>query len=166
MDGVFQTALVEVFGGKALGNGNNRIAFGHDGSIYVGKTALSWAGDKGIVRVKWKGAEFFALEKVKATRGGFDLTFTEEVDPATLSSIAIEGNTYKYHKAYGSPKVDVTSMPVKNAERTDQGRGIRIDIGGLKEGYLHAIDLTGLRSKNGKPLMGKKAWYHAIKAPK
>lgn len=166
VDGVFQTALVEVFGGKALGNGNNRIAFGHDGSIYVGKTALSWAGDKGIVRVKWKGAEFFALEKVKATPGGFDLTFTEEVDPATLSSIAIEANTYKYHKAYGSPKVDVTPMPLKNAERTDQGRGIRIDIGGLKEGYLHAIDLTGLRSKNGKPLMGKKAWYHAIKVPK
>lgn len=166
VDGVFQTGLTAMFDGSKLGKGNNRIVFGNDGSIYVGKTALSWAGENGIARIKWNGKPFFAVEKIKAVSGGFALAFTEEVDPNTLSNIKVESNTYKYHKQYGSPKEDVKEMPVVKSELLNKGLAIRIDLGGLREGYLHAIDLTGVRSKSGSKVMGGKVWYQVIKAPK
>lgn len=166
VDGVFQTGLTAMFDGSPLGKGNNRIVFGKDGSMYVGKTALSWAGDSGIARIKWNGKPFFVVEKIKAVSGGFSLTFAEEVDPSTLSTITVESNTYNYFKQYGSPKVDVKTMPVVKSEIADKGRNVRIDLGGLREGYLHAIDLTGVRSKSGSKVMGGKIWYQVIKAPK
>jgi hypothetical protein len=166
VDGVFQTGLTPMFDGSKLGLGNNRIVFGNDGSMYVGKTALSWAGDRGITRIKWNGKPFFAVDKIKAVSGGFSLSFSEEVDASTLPKIAVESNTYNYFKQYGSPKVDKQAMPVVKSELSDQGRTVRIDLGGLKEGYLHAIDLTGVRSKSGSKLMGGKIWYQVIKAPK
>jgi glucose/arabinose dehydrogenase len=166
VDGVFQTGLTAMFDGSKLGLGNNRIVFGNDGSMYVGKTALSWAGDKGITRIKWNGKPFFAVDKIKAVSGGFSLSFSEDVDAATLSTIAVESNTYNYFKQYGSPKVDKQAMPVVKSEVSNQGRTVRIDLGGLKEGYLHAIDLTGVRSKSGSKVMGGKIWYQVIKAPK
>ena len=166
VDGVYQTALVAMFDGSPLGKGNNRIAFGKDGSMYVGKTHLSWAGESGITRIKWNGDSFPALEQVKAVPKGFALRFTEKIDPKTISTIAVENNTYKYHKTYGSPKVDVQKMEVRDAKLLDDGVTVTLDLGGLKEGYLHAIDMTGVRSVDGKPLLGKKAWYQVIKAPK
>lgn len=166
VDGVYQTGLVAMFDGSPLGKGNNRIVFGKDGSMYVGKTHLSWAGDSGITRIKWNGTSFPALEKIKAIPGGFALRFTEKMNPDTLSTIAVESNTYKYHSVYGSPKVDVQQMEVRGVKLLDDGVTVMLDLGGLKEGYLHAIDLTGVRSADGKALSGKKVWYQVIKAPK
>lgn len=166
VDGVFQTGLTAMFDGSPLGKGNNRIAFGNDGSVYIGKTALSWAGDNGIARIKWNGKLFFVVEKMKAVSKGFSLTFSEEVDPATLSTITVESNTYNYFKQYGSPKVDKQAMPVVKSEVSDKGRVVRVELGSLKEGYLHAIDLTGVRSKSGNKVMGGKIWYQVLKAPK
>ncbi|MFK7849358.1 MAG: sorbosone dehydrogenase family protein [Akkermansiaceae bacterium] len=166
VDGTYQTALVAMFDKSPLGKGNNRMTFGEDGSIYVGKTHLSWAGEEGITRIKWNGKPFPALESVKAQPNGFALKFSEKIDPKSLSSIKVESNTYHYHKKYGSPKVDVQEMPVKSAELVGEGDAVALEIGSLKEGYLHAIDLSGVRTANGKPLLGDKAWYQVIKAPK
>lgn len=166
VDGVFQTGLTAMFDGSPLGKGNNRIVFGNDGSMYVGKTALSWAGENGIARIKWNGKPFFVAEKIQAVNGGFSLTFSDELDTSTLSTIAVESNTYKYFKQYGSPKVDVQAMPVVKSQVSNKGRTVHIDLGGLKEGYLHAIDLTGVRSESGGKVMGGKIWYQVIKAPK
>lgn len=165
VDGIFQAGLIPMFDGAALGIGNNRIVFGKDGSMYVGKTRLSWAGESGIMKIKWKGEEFPALEKMKAVPGGFELGFTQKIDPKTLSTIKVECNTYKYHKAYGSPKVDVRVMEVKAAQLSADGRTLKLDLGGLVKGYLHGIDMSGLRSADGKGLNGKKVWYHVVKVP-
>jgi len=166
VDGVFQTALVPMFFGSPLGLGNNRIAFGKDGSMYVGKTALSWAGDKGIARVKWDGKPFFSLDAMKALPGGFALKFSEPVDPATLAKIVVRSHTYKYHAAYGSPKVDEQEMQVKAAKLSADGKTLTLDLGGLRQGYLHLVDMTALKSAAGGPLLGDKAWYQVVKAPK
>jgi hypothetical protein len=166
VDGVFQTGLTAMFDGSPLGKGNNRIVFGDDGAMYVGKTALSWAGDQGIARVKWNGKPIFTADKIHASSGGFSLTFSDEIDPKTISTIAVESHTYQYFKEYGSPKVDLQVMPVKKVDLAEQGRVVRIDLGELKEGYLHAIDLTGVRSKSGSAVMGGKIWYQVKKAPK
>lgn len=166
VDGVYQTALAPMFDNSPLGKGNNRIAFGQDGSMYVGKTHLSWAGEEGITRIKWNGKEFPAVEKIKALPDGFALKFTEKIDPKSLSSIKVESNTYKYHKQYGSPKVDVQEMPVKEVKLVGDGDTVTLTVGSLKEGYLHAIDMSGVRTADGEALLGKKAWYQVVKAPK
>lgn len=166
VEGVFQTALVPVFNGSPLENGGNRIAFGNDGAIYVGKTALSWAGGKGITKIKWNGKPFASLDKVNAVKGGFALHFSEPIDPSTLRRILVTSYTYKYHAEYGSPKVDEQEIDIKGTQLSTDGLTLVLDLGGLKEGYLHHINMEGLRTKAGKELLGANAWYHVIKAPK
>ena len=166
VDGVFQTALVPVFNDSPLGIGNNRMAFGTDGSLYVGKTALSWAGGNGITRIKWNGQPFASLDKIKALKNGFALRFSEPIDPTTLGELAVERHTYDYHADYGSPKVDKKEMKVKEAELSSDGLTLTLDIGALEEGYLHRIDMGGLRTTSGEKLLGENAWYQVVKAPK
>jgi len=163
--GVFQTALVPVFDGSPLGIGSNRMAFGTDGSLYVGKTALSWPGDKGIMKIKWNGKPFLSLDGIKAVKSGFELRFSEPLDSATLATLAIESHKYKYHADYGSPKVDEKKMDVKSTKLSTDGLTLSVDIGGLKQGYLHHINMSGLRSKSGSKVLGSQAWYQAVKTP-
>ncbi|QTN33885.1 hypothetical protein HZ994_16720 [Akkermansiaceae bacterium] len=165
VDGVFQTALVPMFMNSPLGKGNNRIVFGKDGAMYVGKTALSWAGDNGIARVKWDGKPFFSLDAMKALKGGFALKFSEPVDSASLGAIVVKSHTYKYHAAYGSPKVDEREMEVKAAKLSSDGKVLTLDLGALREGYLHLVDMSALKSASGSQLFGDKAWYQVVKAP-
>lgn len=166
VDGVFQTALVPMFDGSPLGRGSNRTAFGKDGSIYVGKTALSWAGGNGITRIKWYGKPFPYLERIKALPKGFALRFSEPIDSATLGKLSVKSHTYEYHEAYGAPKKDEQEIAVKNSDLSGDGLILTLDIGALKEGYLHLIDMSGLRTKDGGKILGNKAWYQVVKAPK
>ena len=46
--------------------GNNRLTWGNDGSLYVGRTKLSWPGDNGIQRVVWDGKVEFDIQGVTA----------------------------------------------------------------------------------------------------
>ncbi len=162
--GVFQTALVPVFDGSPLGLGNNRMTFGKDGSLYIGKTALSWAGGSGITKVKWNGKPFLSLDTIKAVKNGVELRFSEPLDPATLGTLVVDSHRYKYDANYGSPKMDGKVMDVK-ANLSDDGLTVGVDVGGLRKGYLHHIDMTGLRSPSGRKVLGANAWYQAVNVP-
>lgn len=166
VEGVFQAALVPVFNGSPLGMGSNRLAFGKDGSLYVGKTALSWAGGKGITRVKWKGTAFLSLDQIKARKEGFALRFSQPLDATSLETLAVTRHTYDYHQAYGAPKKDLTKLDVKNSKLSADGITLTFEIGALKEKYLHLIDMSGLKGRGGEKVLGHKAWYQVIKAPK
>jgi glucose/arabinose dehydrogenase len=167
VDGTFQTALVPFLDKSPLGIGNHRLAFGKDGAFYVGKTALSWAGGSGITRIKWNGKPFFSLDQIKARPAGFTLKFSQPVDPASIPAIVLHRHTYQYHANYGSPKVDDTVLPVTSAILAPDGLSLTLETAGpLKEKYLHFFDLTRLRSKSGDSLLGDKAWYEVVKAPK
>lgn len=166
VEGVFQTALVPIFDKSPLGIGNNRIVFGKDGSIYVGKTQLSWAGGKGIVRIKWKGKPYAQLEKIKALPKGFELVFSQAIDPATLGKLKVKSHTYAYHQAYGAPKAGEQEIVPKGVVISPNGLKLTLDIGPLKENRLHLIDMSGLFAKDGSKIHGDKAWYQVVKAPK
>lgn len=165
VDGRFQPALVPFLKGPDLGIGNHRLAFGKDGSLYIGKTALSWAGGFGIKRVKWNGKSFFSINSLEATPTGFTVQLSEAADPATLSGITAKRHTYKYSEAYGSPKIDETHLPVQASLSAD-GQTLTISLGPLKEKYLHLLDLEKLRSATGSNLLGDKAWYEMNLVPK
>jgi hypothetical protein len=146
--------------------GSNRLAFGKDGSLYVGKTQLSWAGGKGITRIKWNGKAFLSLDQIKAQKEGFALRFSQPLDAASLNKLTVSRHTYDYHQAYGAPKKDLTKLDVKHAKLSADGLTLTFEIGVLKEKYLHLIDMTGLLGKDGSKVLGNKAWYQVIKAPK
>jgi hypothetical protein len=166
VDGQFQTAMVPLFDGSPLGMGNNRLAFASDGSLYVGKTALSWPGSKGLMRIRWNGQAFFSLDGVKAQADGFELSFSQPVDQASLAKLVISRHTYDYHAAYGAPKKNLEKLALQNIERSADGRRITIKLGALREAYLHFFDLRSLRSEKGTKLLGDRAWYYVVKAPK
>lgn len=165
VDGTFQTALVPLFDGSPLGIGNNRLAFGKDGSLFVGKTALSWPGSKGITRIKWNGKAFLSLDGIKALPKGFSLRFSQPLDASTLKALSVKSHTYDYHEAYGAPKKDETDVEINASTLSEDGMTVTLDTGALKEKYLHLIDMTGLLSKEGGKILGNKAWYHVVKTP-
>ena len=99
-----QPNLVRVLDGSPMGIGTNRLVFGKDGSLYVGKTALSWTGGKGITRIKWNGKPVAYLEKIKATPRGFALNFSQPLDASTLRNLSVKRHTYQHHEDYGAPK--------------------------------------------------------------
>lgn len=134
--------------------------------MYVGKTALSWAGDNGIARVKWDGKPFLSLDAMKAVPGGFVLKFSQALDPETLEKISVASHTYEYRSNYGSPKKDEKAMEVKKTKLSADGKVLALDLGELREGYLHFVDMTELKSASGGALLGDKAWYQVIKTPK
>jgi glucose/arabinose dehydrogenase len=163
--GKFQPALVQFLVGSPLGIGNHRLAFGTDGSLYVGKTALSWPGSFGITRVKWKGTPFFSINSLKATSNGFTVALSEPADPATISSVTARRHTYTYSANYGSPIIDETKLPL-TASLSADGRTLTLVLGPLKEKYLHTLDFGNLRSAGGSNLLGDKAWYQVNQAPR
>ena len=65
-----------------------------------------------------------------------------------------------------SPKVAVEALPLEAAELSQDGLEVMLRCGPLAEGFLHLIDLGSVRTLDGKPLMGDRAWYHVIKAPR
>jgi hypothetical protein len=162
--GVHQTGLVHFLDRSPLGNGNHRLAYGPDGSLYVGKTALSWAGNNGITRVKWKGTAMPLVASIKALPNGFEIGFSEPMDGASLGGVVIKRHTYHYHAGYGSPKVGEEAVKVNGAELREPTRLV-VDCGPLKEGFLHLVDLSAVKTAGGKGLLGGKVWYHVVKAP-
>ena len=164
--GTFQTGLVPMFDKSPLGIGNNRLTFGKDGALYVGKTALSWPGSNGITCIKWNGKPFLSLGSIKALKTGFALQFSEALDASTISNVSAKSNTYQYHEAYGSGKTDEKTLAVNSASLSSDGKTLTVDLGRLKEGHLHMLDMSGLRSKSGAKVLGNRIWYQVVKAPK
>ena len=97
---------------------------------------------------------------------GFELTFSQPIDPASINKLAVKSHTYEYHQAYGAPKADEQELTINSSAISPDGLKLTLDIGLLKENYLHLIDMSGLLTKNGSIIYGNKVWYQVVKAPK
>ena len=92
IEGVSQGAAIPFLQTGKLGRGNHRFTFTKDGSLWLGKTHLSWAGSSGLVRVRLKKdhRDLLAIDKVKLLPDGFALHFTQPVDPKTAELVKIK----------------------------------------------------------------------------
>ena len=78
---VTQGAAIPFLRTAALGAGNHRMTFTKDGSLWIGKTHLSWAGASGLVRVRLREkGPLFAVDQVRVKSDGFTLRFTQPVE--------------------------------------------------------------------------------------
>lgn len=170
VDGVYQGAAFPFREG--FRSGVLRLVWGDDGSMFVGMTNRGWASTGrapfGLQRVVWTGKIPFEAERIEAQADGFEITFTQAVDAATAADPAayeVTGFTYRYHSEYGSPPIDERHHVVRGVVISDDGRRARLVVDGLRQGYIHEIGMTGVRSVEGASLLHDVAYYTLNRIP-
>ena len=136
------------------------------GAMFVGGTNRGWGsrGNKAFAleRLDWTGKVPFEVHAMHLKPDGFELTFTQPVDPKTAAdpkSYKISTFTYIYQASYGSPEVDQTEPKITSATVADDGKSVRLVLDKLAEGHIHEFHLDALRSAEGLPLLHKEAYY-------
>ncbi|WKN30949.1 plastocyanin/azurin family copper-binding protein [Porifericola rhodea] len=151
---------------EGFSSGILRMAYGSDGSLFVGMTSRGWASTGkemyGLQRLSWTGKTPFEIKTMKAMSNGFELEFTQAIDRTTaeaLASYSMTSFNYSYHRKYGSPIIQQQECPIASAEVSDDGKTVRLYVDGLREGYIHQLKAEGIRSKNGQPLLHSVGYY-------
>ena len=164
VDGRYQGACFPFREGFA--SGNLPLLLTPEGKLFVGGTNRGW-GSRGtrpyaLERLTWTGAVPFEIHEMHARPDGFDLTFTQPVDPDTAAdprSYSMETYTYIYQSSYGSPKVDQTRPGIARLTVADDRRSVRLVLDAMAEGHVHELHLDGVRSAEGKPVLHPRAYY-------
>ena len=171
VNGVYQGAVFPFLSG--FGSGNVALLMTEEGYLFVGGTNRGWGstGKKpyALERVRWTGKTPFEVLEMKATRNGFELTFTEPVDTGSAgnkSSYEMKAWTYNFTKGYGSKEIDTRHLTIESADVSPDGLTVRLKVRGLVKGHVHHLSLPGVRSKQHQSLLHKDAFYTLNEIPK
>ena len=163
VDGEYQGAVFPFREG--FGSGLLRLNFGPDNALYAGQTARGWAATGGeefaLERLTWTGEVPFEMYAIRATETGFEVEFTKQVAAANVrpSAFSIQNFTYLYHHNYGSPVTELASNPVESATLLDDGKTVRLTVGGFRPGYIYEVRVNGLRASGGEGLLHDYGYY-------
>ena len=157
---------------EGFGSGNVPIEMTTSGSMFVGGTNRGW-GSRGkapfaLERMDWSGKVPFEIHEMRAKPDGFELTFTEPVNPllaGDAKSYALETYTYIFQSSYGSPEVDHTTPTVESATVAADGKSVRLKVNGLQKGHVHHLQAAAIRSAAGHPLLHHEAYYTLMQIP-
>ena len=170
VNGVYQGACFPFLSG--FKSGNVAIRFGEDGILFNGGTSRGWGSRGGsnfaLERVNWTGEVPFEMLHVSAKPDGFEITFTQPADVATLKDLAsynAKAYTYIYQSNYGSPVVDKLTPTVTKATPNSDGLSVRITLDQLTKGHVHELLLPGVKSAKGFPLLHPVAYYTLNQIP-
>lgn len=170
VDGEYQGAVFPFRSGMA--SAVLRLGQGPDGSVLVGLSNRGWSSlgtaSYGLQRLVWTGKTPFEIQEMRATPTGFELTFTQPVDPQTggdVASYSLSSHTYLYHKAYGSDEIQKKELEITQAEVSEDRLRVRLTVSGLREVFVHELRADGLRSRSGQPLLHPDAYYTLNKIP-
>ncbi|WP_316799965.1 hypothetical protein [Pedobacter frigidisoli] len=141
---------------KGFRSGVLRLAWGTDGSLFVGETNRGWgsAGDanEGLERLVYNNKTPFEMKAVRAMPDGFEIEFTMPVDRKSaedLASYNAESFIYKYQPVYGSPPVNTEKLKISGVKVSADGLKARIIVPNLRQYYIHTLTLDGIRSQQG-----------------
>ena len=168
--GVYQGAVFPFR--KGFSSGVFRMCWGSDKSMFVGMTARGWGSTGGepfgLQRLVWNGKMPFEIKAIKAKPDGFELEFTQPVDINTAkdaSSYHVTSFTYEYHHQYGSPTINQINCPLKAIEVSSDGMNVRLKVDSLREGYIHEVMATGVRSTGHSALLHSVGYYTLNRIP-
>ena len=159
--GAWQGACIPLIDGNGLNMGNNRLAFGPDGSLWVGQTDHGWAGAEGIQRIVFTGNTPMDVYTMNLTAGGFDLTFTQPLDETTALDTANYQFSHYYYGYYKKDKtepvdkaiqLDLKNVPVTKLSLSNDRKKVSVALAGLKAGYIYELKLSNIKSEGGTPL--------------
>ena len=143
-----------------------RMEWDKDGNMVIGQTNRGWnsLGDRsyGMQQLVWTGKTPFEIKTMNLTKDGFRLTFTGPVNKAIaekLQTWKLKSYTYPYHSSYGGEELDVKDLKITNATINKSGTVVTLKVNGLREGYVHELDATALRSQGNAPLLHAKGYY-------
>ena len=135
-------------------SGVMRMSWAKDGSMFIGETNRGWgsAGEanEGLERLVWNRKIPFEMKAVRAMPDGFEIEFTQPVDPKSaedLASYTVESYIYKYQPVYGSPPVNNKMHHIVGVKLSADGFKARIVVDDLRKNYIHTIKLDGIREK-------------------
>ncbi|MFI4894645.1 MAG: family 16 glycoside hydrolase [Phycisphaerales bacterium JB058] len=171
VDGQLQGSLFRFTQG--LESGVNRMAWGPDGSLYIGGMGAggnwNWRGTQfGLQRLTPNGTPVFEMQRVEATHAGFRIHFTMPVDPAWLEDTAnyeVTSWTYTPTEEYGGPKVDERAHNTLNCTASPDGLSVELSIDRLEEGRCYHI-YTDPTSAAGDEIWSTEAWYTLNRIPR
>jgi len=151
---------------EGFASGSLGLEMSANGSMFVGGTNRGW-GSRGskpfaVERLDWTGKVPFEIHEMRARPDGFELTFTQPVDPVTAAkpeSYPMTTYTYIYQASYGSPEVDPTTPTISKVTVSDDRKSVRLYVTTLQEGHVHELHATGVRSTEGLPLLHPEAYY-------
>ena len=142
-----------------------RLAFGRDGSLFAGLTNRGWSSrgtaSYGLQRLVWTGKTPFEIKQMNARADGFDLTFTEPVDPIAAADPARytgSSYTYIYTEKYGSPEIESQPLNVTSAVVRGDGLSVRLIVQGMRQYYVHEFHVA-VPSASGEALLHSAAYY-------
>jgi glucose/arabinose dehydrogenase len=171
VNGLYQGAVFHFLKGFEAGIVPLRQA--SDGTVFIGGTNRGWSssGSKPFTfeRVRWTGKTPFEIHTMSALKDGFELTFTEPVEPATagkVESYAMDAWTYEYRAEYGSPEVDKVTPKITAAVVSADGKKVRLKIDGLIQGHVHHLTASQVTAKSGAKLWHPEAWYTLNEFPR
>lgn len=164
VDGEYQGAVFPFRSG--LASAVLRLGQGPDGSLFAGLSNRGWSSlggaSYGLQRLVWTGKTPFEIQEMRAQPDGFELIFTEKVDPDSASDVAsyaMTSHTYLYHEAYGSDEILKRDLAITQARVSDDGRRVRLIISDLRKLFVHELRAPGVRSATGQPLLHPNAYY-------
>lgn len=170
-DGIFQGVCFPFRSG--LQCGVNRLAFGPDGSLYVGQTNRGWGsvGGKpyGLERISFNGVVPFEVQTMKATKEGFDLTFTKPVDPKTVEKAAaysLKSFTYVYTSQYGYPETDTQGEKVEVLGVSADGKTVKLAVPDRRIGRVYDWKFNDVKAADGEELLHAEAYFTLNAIPK
>lgn len=142
------------------------VRFAPDGSMFAGGTNRGW-GSRGnkpysLERLVWTGKTPFEIQEMRALSDGFELIFTQPVNPRTAAdpkSYQLQTYTYIYRGDYGSPEVDHTSPKIERIDVAPDNKSVRLKVNELQAGHIHELHADGVRSAEGRPLLHPEAYY-------
>ncbi len=171
VDGEYQGAAFRFVEG--FQSGPVSMTFLRDGSLLVGETNRGWNSQGtrsyGLERVRWTGRAPFEMRAMRARADGFVLEFTSAVDPVAAArpeSYAMTSYTYIYHQKYGSPEVDVQPVVIASATPLEDGKSVRLRCEGLRAGYVHELDFSGMRARDGEAIKHPTGYYTLNRIPR
>ncbi|MDB6029867.1 MAG: hypothetical protein JWM16_205 [Verrucomicrobiales bacterium] len=151
---------------QGFDSGNLALELAADGTMFVQGTDRGWGARGGkpfaLQKLQWTGKTPFEVQEMHARKDGFELSFTQPVDPSTaaaLKSYKIETYTYIYQASYGSPEVDKTTPTIKSATVAKDAMSVRLVVDGMEEGHVHELHFPGIRSSQAEPLLHPAAYY-------
>ena len=143
-----------------------------NGHLYVGGSDRGWGARGGkpycFERVDWTGKVPFEIHEMRARPDGFELTFTQPLDPATaesLESYSARQFTYAYREEYGGPEVDEKFPKITKATVAADKKSVRLSFETLHKGDIHELHLDGVRNAAGEPLLHTVAYYTLNEIP-
>ncbi len=164
VDGVYQGACFPFLSG--LDCGVNRLAWGKDGSLFVGMTNRGWwsFGTRpwGLQRVVYTGKLPFEILRMNARPDGFVVAFTKPVDVKSIQggrTFEMVSFTHERWAKYGSPEIDNERHTISSVGWDPDGSRVRLHVEGLRPGYVHELKISGLLSVDGEELLHDVAFY-------